>query len=128
MPPTHAVPEILARCRQKADPFALYGAEQTRSSLHVADCASALLVLHEKVKDKSGGIYHIGSGREIRIDELAEMCFAVSGHHPQLDRQPHSPGSVARRVPDVKKLAALGWKQTIRLEDGLVECWKALNR
>jgi UDP-glucuronate decarboxylase len=128
MPPTHAVPEILARCKQKADPFALYGAEQTRSFLHVADCASALLVLHERVTDKSGGIYHIGSGREIRIDALAELCFTVSGHHPKLDRQPHSPGSVARRVPDVRKLEALGWKQTIALEDGLVECWKALNR
>jgi len=127
MPPTHAVPEILARCKQKADPFALYGAEQTRSFLHVSDCARALLVLHEKVKDKAGGIYHIGSGREIRIDELAEMCFKVSGHHPELDRQPHSPGSVMRRVPDVRKLEALGWKQTIRLEDGLAECWKALT-
>jgi UDP-glucose 4-epimerase/UDP-glucuronate decarboxylase len=128
MPPTHAVPEILARCKQKADPFALYGAEQTRSFLHVSDCASAVLLLHEKVKDKGGGIYHIGSGREIRIEELAQMCFEVSGHHPKIDRQPHSPGSVARRVPDVKKLEALGWKQTIRLEDGLLECWKALAR
>jgi UDP-glucose 4-epimerase/UDP-glucuronate decarboxylase len=128
MPPTHAVPEILARCKQKADPFALYGAEQTRSFLHVFDCASALLLLHEKVKDPAGGIYHIGSPRELRIDELAQMCFTVSGHHPRIDRQPHSPGSVMRRVPDVRKLEALGWKPTIALEDGLAECWKAIAR
>jgi UDP-glucose 4-epimerase/UDP-glucuronate decarboxylase len=127
MPPTHAVPEILARCRRKADPFALYGAEQTRSFLHVSDCALALLVLHEKVRDAAGGIYNIGSSRETRIDELAQLCFEVSGHHPRIDLQPHSPGSVARRVPDVTKLEALGWKQTIRLEDGVAECWKVLN-
>jgi hypothetical protein len=29
-------------------------------------------------------------------------------------------------VPDVQKLEALGWKQTIRLEDGVAECWHAL--
>lgn len=127
MPPTHAVPEILARCKQKVDPFPLYGPEQTRSFLHVADCAAALLLLHDKVRARAGGIYHIGSGRETRIDELAQMCFAVSGHHPRIERQPHSPGSVMRRVPDVRKLEALGWKQTIRLEDGLVECWNAIR-
>jgi UDP-glucose 4-epimerase/UDP-glucuronate decarboxylase len=128
MPPTHVVPELLARCRAKTDPFPVYGPEQTRSFLHVSDCASALLVLHEKVREKQGGIYNIGSGREVRIDELARMCFAVSGHHPRFDNKPHSPGSVMRRVPDVRKLEALGWKQTIRLEDGLAECWKALAR
>ena len=127
MPPTHVVPEMLARCKTKTDPFPVYGPEQTRSFLHVSDCARALLVLHEKVQDKSGGIYHIGSGREIRIDELARMCFAVSGHRPKFDNRPHSPGSVMRRVPDVKKLESLGWKQTIALEDGLLECWKSLN-
>ena len=128
MPPTHVVPEMLARCRAKTDPFPVYGPEQTRSFLHVSDCARALLVLHEKVQDKSGGIYHIGSGREIRIDELARMCFAVSGHRPKFDNRPHSPGSVMRRVPDVSKLESLGWKQTITLEDGLAECWKALAK
>ncbi len=126
MPPTHAVPEILARCQRKSDPFALYGAEQTRSFLHVSDCARALLVLHEQVKDARGGIYNVGSSRETRIDELAQLCFELSGHHPRIDRQPHSPGSVARRVPDVTKLESLGWKQTIRLEDGVAECWRAL--
>jgi UDP-glucose 4-epimerase/UDP-glucuronate decarboxylase len=126
MPPTHAVPEILARCKRKVDPFPLYGPEQTRSFLHVSDCARALLLLHERVKDAAGGIYNIGSGRETRIDELAKLCFDVSGHHPRIEHQPHSPGSVARRVPDVKKLEALGWKQTIKLEDGVAECWRAL--
>ena len=125
MPPTHVVPEMLARCRAKTDPFPVYGPEQTRSFLHVSDCARALLVLHEKVKQ--GGIYNIGSGREVRIDALAKMCFEVSGHHPKFDNRPHSPGSVMRRVPDVAKLESLGWKQTIALEDGLAECWKLLN-
>ena len=126
MPPTHAVPEILARCKRKVDPFPLYGPEQTRSFLHVSDCARALLLLHEKVQG-DGGVYNIGSGRETRIDELAQLCFDVSGHHPRIEHQPHSPGSVARRVPDVKKLEALGWGQTIKLEDGVAECWRALN-
>lgn len=126
MPTTHVVPEMLARCQAGTDPFPVYGPAQTRSFLHVSDCARALLVLHEKVA-RPGGIWNIGSGREIRIDELARLCFAVSGHRPKLDERPHSPGSVMRRVPDVRKLESLGWKQTIRLEDGLAECWRAIR-
>jgi UDP-glucuronate decarboxylase len=127
MPTTHVVPEMLARCKSKSDPFPVYGPEQTRSFLHVSDCARALLTLHERLQDPSGSIVNIGSSRETRIDELARMCFAVSGHHPRLDVRPASPGSVARRVPDVQKLEALGWRQTIPLEDGLAECWRVLN-
>ncbi len=42
MGPTHVIPEFLARARAKVDPFPVFGADQTRSFLHVDDAARAL--------------------------------------------------------------------------------------
>lgn len=125
MPPTHAVPEIMLRCRRKVDPFPIYGPDQTRSFLHVEDAARALILTTERVHGPAGGIFHVGSSREVRIEDLARMIFDVSGHHPRIERHPPSPGSVSRRVPDVTALRALGFEPRIGLEEGLRDCWRS---
>jgi len=124
MRPTHVVPELLERCARRVDPFPLWGAEQTRSFLHVHDAARAVVLLAERA---TAGVYNIGSAVETPIEQLAELCFTISGHHPRtLERRPAPLGSVARRVPDVSKLAALGFAQGIDLDAGLRECWRAV--
>lgn len=128
MGPTHVIPEFLQRCKQRADPFPVYGEEQTRSFLYVDDAAAALrLVLAAAAKD-GGGITNIGSGEEMRIGDLARIVFEVTEHVPTIDRRPAPPGSVGRRVPDVRKIAKLGFRPRVGLEAGLRECWKALDR
>jgi nucleoside-diphosphate-sugar epimerase len=69
----------------------------------------------------------VGSGLETRIGDLAQLAFEVTGHHPRVRPEPAPPGSVARRVPDVTRLAALGFKPEVELEAGLRSCWTALN-
>ncbi len=129
MGPTHVIPEFLERCKQRVDPFPVYGPEQTRSFLHVTDAARAVLMAADAaVADQSrAGIWNVGSGVETRISELAKLVFEVTGHRPKVDPRPAPPGSVARRVPDVSKLAALGFRPEIGLESGLRECWRALG-
>ena len=127
MGPTHVIPEFLQRCRQKVDPFPVYGEEQTRSFLYVDDAAEALRMVLADAARNGGGITHIGSGEEKRIGDLAQLVFEVTGHHPRIDRRPAPPGSVARRVPDVRKIAKLGFQPRIGLEAGLRQCWQALG-
>ncbi len=123
MPMTHVVPELLERCARKADPFPLWGAEQTRSFLHVNDAARAVLLLAERAKF---GVVNIGSAVETRIADLAEACFAISGHRPSVVKHEPAPkGSVSRRVPRVELLKALGFEPAIPLSQGLLECWLA---
>ena len=125
MGPTHVIPEFLQRCRQRVDPFPVYGEEQTRSFQYVEDTAQALRIVVADAARSGGGITHIGSGEETRIGDLARLVFEVTGHRPRLDLRPAPPGSVARRVPDVRKLARLGFRPRVGLEAGLRACWEA---
>jgi UDP-glucose 4-epimerase/UDP-glucuronate decarboxylase len=128
MGPTHVVPEFLERCRRKADPFPVYGEEQTRSFLHVGDAARALLVVLESALAGDAGITNVGSSEETRIGDLARLVFEITGHRPRVERRPAPPGSVARRVPDVRRLAGMGFRPDVGLADGIRGCWAALVR
>ena len=127
MGPTHVIPEFLQRCREAVDPFPVYGEEQTRSFLCVDDAAEALRIVFADAISSGGGITNIGSHEEMRIGDLARLVFEVTGHRPRIDRRPAPAGSVARRVPDVRKIASLGFRPRVGLEAGLRACWKALG-
>lgn len=130
MGPTHVIPEFLERCRAKTDPFPVYGPEQTRSFLFVEDAARAVLDVCDAIRlaPERGGIWNVGSERETVIADLARAVFEVTGHRPRVDARPAPPGSVARRVPDVTKLAGLGFRPRVQLEQGLRACWEAPAR
>jgi nucleoside-diphosphate-sugar epimerase len=125
MGPTHVVPEFLERAAQRVDPFPVFGSDQTRSFLHVEDAGRALRTVLGAALEGRGGLYNVGSGLETRIGDLARMVFDVTGFSPRIDERPAPPGSVRRRVPDVSKLAALGFEPSWKLRDGLAQCWAA---
>jgi UDP-glucose 4-epimerase/UDP-glucuronate decarboxylase len=123
MGPTHVIPEMLARARQRVDPFPIFGSDQTRSFLHVEDAGRALVTVLGAALEKRGGLYNLGSAVETKIGDLARVVFDVTGFHPRVDEQPAPPGSVRRRVPDVAKLTALGFEPRWKLRDGIAQCW-----
>jgi nucleoside-diphosphate-sugar epimerase len=123
MGPTHVIPEFLERVRKRVDPFPVFGSDQTRSFLHVEDAGRALRAVLGAALEGRGGLYNIGSGVETRIGDLARLVFEVTGFSPKVQDQPAPPGSVRRRVPDVSKLAALGFEPRWKLREGLAQCW-----
>lgn len=127
MGPTHVVPEMLERCRARVTPFPVAGAEQTRAFLYVDDAAAALTALLSPAPRDRRGVWNIGSPIETRIEDLARLCLRVSGHSAPLAPLPAPPGSVARRVPDVRKLSSLGFAPRVDLESGVRACWSACS-
>lgn len=125
MRPTHVVPEMLERCARKVDPFPVFGPEQTRAFLHVADAARALELLVAPAQAQLRGIVNIGSSEETRIGELLELVLEITGHRPRIATESAPPGSVGRRAPDVSKLTAMGFRPSIGLRAGIEECWRA---
>lgn len=134
MGPTHVIPELLARFHGRVDPLTVFGVEQTRSFLHVDDAARALLCLaqaspaSQTSSDGARGVFNVGSEDEISIGALVAKMAAICEHHPRIDERPAPLGSVARRVPDTRKLRALGFAPRIDLDAGLRECWETLER
>jgi UDP-glucose 4-epimerase/UDP-glucuronate decarboxylase len=124
MGPTHVIPEMLERVKKRVDPFPIFGSDQTRSFLHVDDAGRALVAVLGAALEGKGGVYNIGSAIETKIGDLARTIFDVTGFRPRVDEKPAPPGSVRRRVPDVAKLAALGFAPRWKLRDGIEQCWR----
>jgi GDP-L-fucose synthase len=88
-----------------------------REFLHVDDLASACLLLLEKYD--SSEIINVGCGEDISIRELAELICDVVGFNGEIAWDTTKPDGTPRKLLDVTKLRALGWKPSILLRDGI---------
>ena len=88
-----------------------------REFLHVDDLASACLLLLEKYD--SPEIINVGCGEDSSIRELAELICEVVGFDGELAWDTTKPDGTPRKLLDVSKIRALGWKPAIPLRDGI---------
>src|SRR5438067_5408135 len=88
-----------------------------REFLHVDDLAAACLLLLEKYD--SPEIINVGCGEDISIGELAELICQVVGFDGQLAWDTTKPDGTPRKLLDVSKIRALGWRPAITLQDGI---------
>ena len=93
-----------------------------REFLHVDDLASACLLLLEKYD--SPEIINVGCGEDISIRELAELICDVVGFDGELAWDTTKPDGTPRKLLDVTKLRALGWKPAIPLRDGIARTYE----
>ncbi len=102
--------------------------EPRREFLHVDDLASACFLLLEKYD--SPEIINIGCGEDVSIRELAELVCDVVGFGGELVWDNTKPDGTPRKLLDVSKINALGWKPTISLRNGLAQTyeWFLSNR
>lgn len=100
----------------------LMGADQTRSFCYVDDAIRALLLFRSS--SIPSGIYNIGDPRtEISISDLFVKCCQILLPDATISIVPiDAPaGSVSRRVPDISKLASIGYEPAVPLDTGLLE-------
>jgi GDP-L-fucose synthase len=62
---------------------------------------------------------NIGTGEDISISELAETIKTIVGFKGELIYNTNKPDGTLRKLTDVSKLNALGWKHKMELEDGI---------
>jgi GDP-L-fucose synthase len=88
-----------------------------REFMHVDDLAQACLFL---IKTYDGRDFlNVGTGEDISIKELAEMVGRIVGFGGELRFDTTKPDGTPRKLMDVGRLHALGWKARISLEDGI---------
>jgi GDP-L-fucose synthase len=93
-----------------------------REFLHVDDLASACLLLLEKYD--SSEIINVGCGEDISVRELADLICEVVGFDGDLIWDASKPDGTPRKLLDVTKLRALGWKPSIPLRDGITRTYE----
>jgi GDP-L-fucose synthase len=93
-----------------------------REFLHVDDLASACALLLEQYD--SPEIINVGCGEDISIRELAELICDVVGFDGELTWDANKPDGTPRKLLDVTKLRAFGWKPAIPLRDGIARTYE----
>ncbi|WP_299363734.1 GDP-L-fucose synthase [Winogradskyella sp.] len=80
-----------------------------------------------KVNDNNSEIrnthINIGTGQDISISELANLIKKIIGFEGDLVYNLDKPDGTLRKLTDVSKLNALGWKHTMSLENGIKEMY-----
>ena len=69
-------------------------------------------------------LLNIGTGSDHTIKELAETVRRVVGYPGSIDFDPSKPDGTPRKLLDVAKLTALGWKPKFTLEEGIGQAYK----
>ena len=94
-----------------------------REFMHVDDLADASVKLMESAY--AGGLINIGTGVDVTIRELAELVMKIVGFNGRIRFDTTKPDGTPRKLLDVSRLAALGWKAATRLEDGIRKTYDA---
>ena len=93
-----------------------------REFLHVDDLADACVRLLEVYSDEVP--INVGCGEDLAIAELAERVRRVVGFAGALRFDPTRPDGTPRKLLDVSRLAALGWRPKIPLDEGLAATYR----
>ena len=133
---SHVVPALIRRFHQAVQQgekkVVIWGSgTPKREFLHVDDMATASVHVMNLPKE----VYHnhtqpmlshinAGTGVDCSIGELAETISRISGFKGKLKFDSTKPDGTPRKLLDVSKLNALGWKAAIPLEDGLEDAYR----
>lgn len=93
-----------------------------REFLHVDDLADAVVFLMQHY-DGSQPL-NCGAGTDLSIRELAEKIGRIVGFEGRLVFDPTKPDGTPRKLMDSSKIAAMGWKPRIGLDEGIADTYR----
>ncbi|MCF6223953.1 MAG: GDP-L-fucose synthase [Flavobacteriaceae bacterium] len=92
-----------------------------REFLQVDDMAKAVVFAVENILPEH--LYNIGTGTDVTIKQLAKIIQKVVGHQGEIIWDSSKPDGTPRKLLDVSKINALGWKAEITLEEGIASTY-----
>ena len=124
---SHVVPALMAKAHAAkvggAAEVEVWGTGTPRRELlHVDDCADALV--HLMTHYSGDGHLNIGTGEDVSIAELAQAVCDAVGFKGRLRFNAARPDGAPRKLVDVSRLAALGWRATTPLDHGLAQTYR----
>jgi GDP-L-fucose synthase len=119
---SHVVPALIRKFHEAkvagVQDVVIWGTGQPRREfLHVDDLASACLFLMEHYDE--GQHINVGTGEDLAIRELAEQIRDVVHPGSTLTFDTSKPDGMPRKLLDVTRLHALGWRHRITLAAGI---------
>jgi GDP-L-fucose synthase len=124
---SHVLPALLrkfheAKQAEKKEVVIWGTGSPRREFMHVDDAAEACLFLMKNYNEP--GLVNIGVGEDLTIKELAERIKDITGFDGQIVFDTTKPDGTPRKLMDVSKLNALGWKASIPLKEGVERVYR----
>lgn len=116
------LPDQPGQSQEANAPVVLWGSGTPRRELlYVDDLADAVVFLLQNVSasDVPDGLVNVGVGEDLTIAQLAGLVQRVVGHRGPVEWDRSKPDGTPRKLLDVSRITALGWRPHVRLEEGL---------
>lgn len=97
-----------------------------REFLHVDDAAMACYFLMQRYE--SPEIINVGSGMDHTIREMATIIKKITNYQGEIVFDETKPDGTPRKLLNVDKITALGWKPMIDLEEGLASTYNNFEK
>jgi len=125
---SHVLPALIRKAheaKQRGDAELVVWGSGTprREFLYVDDLADACVQLMER--DYGGPFVNIGCGEDVTIRELAETVMDVVGCRANISFDTTKPDGTSRKLLDVSRLTALGWRACTPLREGIARAYAA---
>ncbi|MBM3867189.1 MAG: GDP-L-fucose synthase [Verrucomicrobia bacterium] len=119
---SHVLPALLRRfheAREQGLPevVAWGTGSPRREFLHVDDLADACAFLLCQAEPPDW--INVGTGTDVTIRELTEIVAAVTGYRGRIVWDATKPDGTPRKLMDVSRLSALGWRAQVGLREGV---------
>ncbi len=124
---SHVVPALIRRFHEaresNATEVVLWGTgTPKREFLHVDDLAAA--AVHAMLHYDDERILNAGTGEDVTIAKLAELLREISGYQGRIVYDSSKPDGTPRKLLDVSRIHALGWRHRIGLREGLESAYR----
>lgn len=130
---SHVIPGMMRRFHEaktvNADHVQVWGSGlPMREFLHAADLAEAMLLIMHEYEDVQ--TLNIGTGTDCTIADLAHTMKLITGYQGNILFDSSKPDGTLRKVLDVSRIYALGWRPKHSLRDGLEQTylWALQNK
>ncbi len=123
---SHVLPALIrkaheAKLRGETELVVWGSGTPMREFLFVDDMADACVFIMESGID--GGVFNIGTGKDVAISDLAETVMKVVGFEGRIVYDQTKPDGTPRKLLSVERLKALGWQAKTTLIDGIEKAY-----
>lgn len=127
---SHVLPALIRKFHEAGkrgdDHVVLWGTgSPMREFMHVDDLADACYFMMQNYDE--AGFVNVGTGSDLSIKDLALLVKRITGYEGEIQHDLSKPDGTPRKLMDVSKLGAAGWKARIGLEEGVAKVYAALK-
>jgi UDP-glucose 4-epimerase len=118
------IPRFIKRASEGKPPIIFGDGEQTRDFTFVRDAVEANILAAES---DATGIFNVGRGEGISINELARLIIRLIGNSVEPVYEEPRPGDIRHSLADISRARGFGYNPRYNLEAGLEETIRWLS-